>query len=244
MIRLDDLHVGGLKIYQDTDSFCFGTDAVFLAWFASVKKFSNMVDLCSGNGIVAVLLSRCKCLQTGVCVELNDAQASLCKKTLELNGLDRKLSVINGDLRRIKRDKLLICGGYDLVTVNPPYSSVNSGFVSQGSKGIARTELECSLEDVAEQSGFLLRTGGRLCVVHRPERLTDLVCACRERDLELKRLKFVCGHVGDKPSMLLAEFIKQGKSGVTVEPELIIYDENNQYTELVNKIYGRGETRE
>lgn len=244
MIRLDDLHVGGLKIYQDSDSFCFGTDAVLLSWFASVKKFTDMADLCSGNGIVAILLSRFGCMKSGVCVELNDAQALLCQKSLELNHIENKISVLNTDLRNIRKDKLLVSGAYDLVTVNPPYSAVNSGLVSQGAKGFARTELECTLKDVAEQSSFLLRHGGRLCVVHKPERLTDLVCECRNAGLELKRFRTVSAHVGDAPSMILAEFIKFGKSGVNIEPPLIIYNENNQYTDIMNKIYERGSCHE
>ncbi len=244
MIRLDDLHVGGLKIYQDSDSFCFGTDAVLLSWFASVKKFTDMVDLCSGNGIVAILLSRFACMNSGICVELNDAQALLCKKSLELNRIEDKISVLNTDLRNLRKEKLLKSGAYDLITVNPPYSSVNAGLVSGGAKGIARTELECTLKDVAEQSSFLLRQGGRLCVVHKPERLTDLVCECRNVGLELKRFRTVHAHEGDTPSMILAEFIKFGKSGVNIEPPLIIYDKNNQYTELMNKIYERGNCHE
>lgn len=240
MIRLDDLHVGGLKIYQDSDSFCFGTDAVLLAWFSSVKKFTNIVDLCSGNGIVAILLSRFKCFKSGFSVELNDAQVLLCKKSLELNNIDNKLKVLNSDLRRIRKEKLLPSGKFDLVTVNPPYSTVGSGAVSDGSKGIARTELECTLKDIAEQGSFLLRQGGRLCVVHKPERLSDMVLECHKFGLELKRLRMVCSRVGEPPSMILAEFIKQAKSGVLIEAPLIIYKEDGTYTDTVNRIYERG----
>ena len=244
MIRLDDLHVGGLKIYQDSDSFCFGTDAVLLSWFSSVKKFTNVADLCSGNGIVAILLSRFGCMKSGVCVELNDAQALLCQKSLELNLLEDKLKVLNSDLRKIRKEKLLEAGFYDLVTVNPPYTPVKDGFIASGTKGYARSELECTISDIAEQGSYLLKQGGRFCVVHRPERLADLVCECRSRNLELKRFRMVCAHVGDSPSMILAEFIKCAKSGVTVEPPLIIYDENNRYTDIMNKIYERSSANE
>lgn len=238
MIRLDDLHVGGLKIYQDSDSFCFGTDAVFLSWFASLKKFEKFADLCSGNGIVAILLSRFRCMRYGVCVELNEAQSELCKMSLELNSI-KNIDVVNSDLRKIRSDKLLRSGEYDLVTVNPPYSTVNSGIVATGAKGVARTELECSISDIAEQSSFLLKYGGRLCVVHKPERMTDLICECRKFGLELKRFRMVCAYKDSEPSMVLAEFINRGKSGVCVEAPLIIYDENGCYTNIVNNIYER-----
>ena len=244
MIRLDDLHVGGLKIYQDSDSFCFGTDAVLLSWFSAEKKFTDVVDLCSGNGIVAILLSRFAFMKGGVCVELNEAQSMLCRKSVELNLIEDKLKVLNTDLRKIRKEKLLVSGSYDLVTVNPPYSSANSGFVSEGSKSYARAELDCTLSDIAEQSSYLLKQGGRLCVVHRPERLADLICECRNRKLELKRLREVCSHVGESPSMILAEFIKCAKSGVKIESPLIIYDENNRYTDIMNKIYERGSANE
>ena len=244
MIRLDDLQVGGLKIYQDSDSFCFGTDAVLLAWFSSVKKFTNIVDLCSGNGIVAILLSRFKCFKSGFSVELNDAQALLCKKSFEINHLEDKLQVLNSDLRCIRKEKLLPSGKFDLVTVNPPYSSVGSGAVSEGSKGVARTELECTLKDIAEQSSFLLRQGGRLCVVHKPERLSDMVLEFHKTGLELKRLRMVCSRAGESPSMILAEFIKQAKSGVNIEAPLIIYKEDGSYTDTINMIYERGVNNE
>lgn len=240
MIRLDDLHIGGLKIYQDSDSFCFGTDAVLLAWFAGSRKFAAAADLCSGTGIVPILLSRHKCMKTAVCVELDVRQAELVRISVAYNGLEDKISVKNCDLRLIKSEKLLENAVCDLVTANPPYSALNTGFVSAGAKGSARTELCCTVADIAAQSAYLLKNGGRLCVVYKPERLCDLICACREEKLELKRLQTVSARMGGCPVMILAEFIKRGRSGTVIEPPLVIYNENNEYTDVLNKIYGRG----
>ena len=242
MIRLDDLHIKGYKIFQESDGFCFGTDAVLLAWFSGNKKFKKTVDLCSGNGIIPVLLSVHPCCEKIVGVEIQTSQIELAKRTVEYNGLCGKIEMLNADLRDIAPKKLLARAEYDLVTVNPPYMPKDSGFVADGGKGVARTELACSLSDVVFAGNYLLKNGGRFCIINRADRLTDIICCMRENGLEPKRLLTVSARAEKPPMLVLVEGVKGGKTGLTVEPPLFIHGSDGEYTPILKEIYsGREE---
>ena len=238
MIRLDDLHIDGLKIYQQTDGFRFGTDAVLLAWFAAEKRFRNVVDLCCGNGIIPLILSA-RAHNASICgVEILEEPVKLANMSFEYNGLQDRLRIINGDLRLLKEEKYLPHASFDLVTANPPYSAEGTGFVSDGDRGTARTELCCTSEDVATAAAYLLKNSGRLCVINRPERMADIVCAMRNAGIEPKRIMYVCSKPDIAPTMMMIEGVKGGKSGIKTEPLLEITDRNGKYTAKICEIYG------
>lgn len=236
-IRLDDLHINGLKIYQNTEDFCFGTDAVFLAWFASKKKFYNVCDLCCGNGIIPLLLSANTACRSINGVEISKEQADLAVKSIILNKLEHKINIINGDVRQIKN--LLPSASFDLVTVNPPYSAGGSGFTAEGGKSFARAELCCTLHDIIFASAYLLKNGGRLCIVHKPERTADIFCTMRQNGIEPKILTLVIPKQGREPVFILIEGKKDAKPGMVIEKPIFIYEnsENNEYTQQVKEIY-------
>ncbi|MDF2685385.1 MAG: trmNF [Clostridia bacterium] len=236
-IRLDDLHLNNLKIYQNTEGFCFGTDAVLLSWFASKKKFNNAVDLCTGNGVVPLLLSVNSCFKTAIGVEIQEAQVSLANESVALNNLQDKIKIINGDVKDIKN--LLPSCNVDLVTVNPPYSPSGSGFIAQGAKSLARAEIFCTLKDVISAAAYLLKSGGRFCIVHKPERMVDIFYTMRESGIEPKTLLLVIPRKGKEPVLILTEGKKDGKPGVVVEKPLFIYEEDqgNIYTKELKEIY-------
>jgi tRNA1(Val) A37 N6-methylase TrmN6 len=237
-IRLDDLCINGYKIYQDDAGFRFGTDAVLLAWFAGIKKFTNSADLCSGNGVIPVILSTHACCKEARGYEIRKDQVELAKMTAKYNGIDDKVSFFVRDIRKISADEAFPCAYFDLVTVNPPYMTENSGFVSKD-LGFARTEITCGLCDVINAAVVLLKNGGRFCMVNKPDRLTDAICLMREKKLEPKRLVFVSPRCGKKPELFLIEGIKNGKPGLFCEPVLEIYGKDGKYTDTLEKIYGR-----
>ncbi len=238
-IRLDDLCVNGYKIYQDDDGFCFGTDAVLLAWFAGEKKFATAADLCTGNGVIPVLLSTHKCCKEIRGYEIAETPYTLAKMTIEFNKLTDKISFYLRDITNTTPDETFPYGYFDLVTVNPPYMPQNSGLVSAGARAAARTELTCTLKDTVKAANVLLKNGGRFCMINKPERLADAMCEMREKKIEPKRLRFVCTRSQKKPELFLIEGIKQGRPGLVCEPTLDIYDKNGEYTEEINRIYGR-----
>jgi tRNA1Val (adenine37-N6)-methyltransferase len=236
-VRLDDLNLNNLKIYQNTEGFCFGTDAVLLSWFASKKKFYNAVDLCTGNGVVPLLLSVNPCFRTAAGVEILKEQTDLANESVVLNNLQNKIKIINGDVKDIKN--LLPSANADLVTVNPPYSASGSGLVAKGVKSLARTEISCTLQDVVSAASYLLKNGGRFCIIHKPERMTDIFCTMRQYGIEPKTLLLVIPRKGKEPVLILVEGKKDGKPGITVEKPLFIYEENQGsiYTGELKEIY-------
>lgn len=237
-IRLDDLCINGYKIYQDDAGFRFGTDAVLLAWFACQKKYVKAADLCSGNGVIPVILSTHSCCKEARGYEIDFNQVELAKMTAKYNKIEDRVSFFERDIRKTDADDCFLHGYFDLVTANPPYMTKNSGLVS-GSLGSARTELTCGIDDVVFAAKALLKHGGRFCMVNKPERLTDALYIMRNNKIEPKRLAFIAAQQGKKPELFLIEGIKGGKPGLHCEPLIEIYGSDGKYTEKLKEIYGR-----
>lgn len=224
MRRIDDLGIGGLKLIQDTDMFCFGIDAVMLANFVHCKEGAKVVDLCTGNGIIPVLLSTKIPANSIIGVEIQKSVATLANENVELNGLSEKLQIINDDLKNMP--EVLGKSKYDVVTCNPPYRNVGCGVVNEvDTKAIARHEILCSLDDIVYTSAMLLKPLGKFFMIHRPDRLCDILCSMREHKIEPKVIKFVQPDVNTKPTHILIEGVYGGKRHMTVETTMILKEE-------------------
>ena len=224
--RIDDLQCNGYKIIQDSDGFCFGMDAVLLASFAvpAVTSETRLLDLCSGTGIVPLLI----------------AAKTECK---ELIGLEIQPSVHAEHLMRVllwDRRVMRTIGlksSMKIVTVTPPYmKSVLRNQTDR--KLISRHEVLCTLQDVCEAAAFALKSNGKLFMVHRPHRLADIVCALRAAHMEPKRMRLVHPYLESEPNMVLIEAVKGGKSELRIEKPLIVYREKNIYSDEIMQIYG------
>ena len=156
----------------------------------------------------------------------------------ELNKIENRVSFFVRDIRENSPDDDFPGSYFDLVTVNPPYMTESSGFVSDRN-GSARTELTCGIADAVKAAYILLKNGGRFCMINKPERMTDALCVMREYRLEPKRLTLVTARNGMKPELFLTEGIKEGKPGLFCEPVLEIYGPDGEYTEALRQIYGR-----
>lgn len=221
MRRIDDLGIGGLKLIQDTDMFCFGIDAVMLANFVHCKEGAKVVDLCTGNGIIPVLLSAKIPANSIIGVEIQKSVATLANENVELNGLSEKLQIINDDLKNMP--EVLGKSKYDVVTCNPPYRNVGCGVVNEAdTKAIARHEILCSLDDIVYTSAMLLKPLGKFFMIHRPDRLCDILCSMREHKIEPKVIKFVQPDINTKPTHILIEGVYGGKRHMTVETTMIL----------------------
>ncbi|MBD2848329.1 tRNA1(Val) (adenine(37)-N6)-methyltransferase [Paenibacillus sp. IB182496] len=233
--RLDDLLTHDLRIIQSREVFSFSMDAVLLARFATVPRSGRVLDLCSGNGVVALLLST----RTGAsidAVELQPRLADMGRRSIALNGLEERLTMIEGDLRTYHRTSGY--GVYDAVVVNPPYMPPETGDRNSNAYvAIARHEIHCKLEEVAAACSRVVRTGGRVAMVHRPSRLADLIDAMRSVRLEPKRIRFVHPHLEAEANMVLVEAIRDGKPDVRLLPPLIVYDDQRRYRDEIMKIY-------
>ncbi|MCR4842168.1 MAG: tRNA1(Val) (adenine(37)-N6)-methyltransferase [Eubacterium sp.] len=237
-VRLDDLEIKGYKLYQDPESFCFGIDAVLLSGFARIGKGEKAVDLCSGNGAVALLCAAKYEAARIDCLEINPGSVELCEASIAHNHLEERVFAHTGDVK--EATAILGKSVYDAVTVNPPYMKAGAGAVNpHESKAIARHEVLCSLEDVIREGTRLLRPGGRFYMVHRPFRLTEAVRLMHEYGLEAKRLRLVQPARDKEPTMMLIEGMRGAKEEIRVEAPLIIYDDEGRYTRDVLEIYGK-----
>ena len=220
--RIDDLQCGGYHIIQNPKSFCFGIDAVSLANFATIKKGETALDLGTGTGIIPILL----CAKTEgkhfTGLEIQEESVDMARRSVEMNGLTHKIKIDLGDIK--KGADIYPPNHFDAITVNPPYISGGS-LNNLGAKAIARHEIACNLMDVAALSARLLKTGGRLYMVHRPHRLTDVLCTLRRTNLEPKTIQFVQDRPELAPSLVLIEAVDHGKPMVKVLPTLLLNPE-------------------
>jgi len=235
--KIEDLQCDGLKIIQNKKWFCFGMDAVLLANFCDVKNNSKVVDLGTGTGVIPILLSCKRNISNAVGIEIQKEVAEMASRSVELNNLQDKIEILNIDLK--EATKYLEPHSFDAVISNPPYKLNNSGIINPNDqKAVSRHEIKCTLEDVISAASSLLKQYGRFYMVHRPDRLVDIICLLRQYKLEPKQIRFVHPRFGEKPNMVLIRASKHGNPELKFEPPLYIYNEKGMYTDDVYKIYG------
>ncbi|UJF33137.1 tRNA1(Val) (adenine(37)-N6)-methyltransferase [Paenibacillus hexagrammi] len=236
--RIDDLLTHNLKIIQSDQVFSFSLDAVLLARFCSVSHRGAMIDLCTGNGVIPLLLStRSRAEIWGV--EIQERLADMAARNMRINGLEQKLHMLQGDLKTIHQN--LGHGKFDVVTVNPPYLPVPNGEQNVNEHiAAARHEVHCTLEDVIAASARLVKAGGKVAMVHRPSRLVDICCLMRQYRIEPKRIRYVHPRAGEEAMMVLIEGMKDGKPEIRTLPPFIVYDQDGQYCKELQEVYYGG----
>ena len=205
----------GFKIIQNKTMFCYGTDAAMLSEFVVAKPKEKLIDICSGNGIIPILLCKYTRCTDITALEIQKEVCDLTQRSVKLNNLTDRIRILNEDLRNVK--KLFPCGSFDVVTCNPPYMPVGTGKINESdSVNIARHEIMCTLEDVIFSSSYLLKNGGRFYMVHRAERLADIIYLMKCNNLEPKKMTMVTANPEAVPSLVLIEAQKDRKSGLIV----------------------------
>ncbi|MDO5388274.1 MAG: tRNA1(Val) (adenine(37)-N6)-methyltransferase [Clostridia bacterium] len=234
--RIDDLHRNGYKIIQNTKGFCFGIDAVLLSGFAKVKKGEKALDLCTGTGIIPILLEAKTQGELFCAIEIQEAVADMAVRSVALNGLEDKIKIVAGDIK--KCTEYFKIESFDVITCNPPYMTAGSGYMCESSpKAISRHEILCNIDDVFGAVFKMLKYGGRMYMVHRCERLADIFVSARKNGIEPKKMELVLPYEGKAPELVLIEFVKGGKAGLKVNAPLVIYNSDGSYTEKVYNIY-------
>jgi len=237
--RIDDLEYKGLKIIQNTEGFCFGIDSVLLSDFAKdIRNNSKVIDLGTGTGILPILLSAKTNLSKIYGVEIQEEVANMAKRSVKLNNLENKIEIINCNIKEL--ENILEKNKFDAIVTNPPYKKLNSGIVNENEKKlISRHEITANLEDFIKVSSKMLKDNGALYMVHRPERIADIIESLRKNKLEPKIIRMVYSNVNSKPCMILIKAVKKEKEFLKIENNLYIYDENGNYTEEILKIYNK-----
>lgn len=216
----------------------FSTDTILLANFAAPKKHEKVIELGSGCGTIPLIWCRNNPPKHITAVELQSQGADMLKRSVEFNRLTERITVINGDLRKLSGK--VEFGSFDMVVMNPPYKIGGGGVVnSEIQKQIARHETECTLDDITSAASGLLRFGGRFCICQRPERLTDVLMSMRQAGIEPKRLRLVQQRRSKAPKLFLAEG-KRGANpgGLVTLPTLLIEGDNFELSQEMIEIYG------
>lgn len=241
--RIDDLQYKELKIIQNTKGFCFGIDSVILSDFAkSIKKESKVVDLGTGTGIIGLLLCKKTELKEIVGIEIQKEVAEMAKRSIELNKLEDKFKILNTDINKIFEDKLLEKNKFDVVVMNPPYKEKGTGKINEvDSKIISRHEVKATLSDFIKVASNLLKDKGEIYIVHKPERMPDIIQKMRENKIEPKEIKTVYSNKKTEASLILIKGIKGANKFFKILEPVYIYEENGEYTKEIKEIYNIGE---
>ena len=238
MEHWESLKPDGYRFIYDDTLFRPGTDSFLLSSLPKLKPNLRVCDLGSGTGLLGLLLLQRQPQLSVTGVEIQERAVRLGEKAAAENGLTDRLIFRHLDLREVR--SAFPTGSFDLVVSNPPYYTPDSGRIAaQEAIRTARSEVDCTLEDVVQAAAYLLRWGGSFCLVHKPERLTDLLCALRGAALEPKRLRFVCKTAEAAPSLVLVDARRGGKPGLTIEPPLLLQQADGSPTAEVDAIYFR-----
>ena len=226
-----------LKIYQNTQMFNFSLDSVLLPNFVTNPSTAKRIlDIGTGNAPIPLILST-KTNAKIIGVEIQKEVYELAKKSVELNKLNDQIEIINEDINKLK-DKFP-SDHFDIITCNPPFFKVNndSKFNKNDYKTIARHEVTLNLEQICEISKKTLKNGGILDIVHRPERLTDILHIFRKYNIEPKKIRFIHPKKNKEANIVLVEGKKNGKSGLKILSPLISHEANGDYTKEIKKYF-------
>ncbi len=237
--RIDDLEYKGLKIIQNKDGFCFGMDSVLLSDFAkNMKKEAKVLDLGTGTGIIPILLCGKTNLKEVIGVEVQEEVAQMASRSIKLNNLENRFKIINENI--INLTKIYKKQTFDVIVTNPPYKKKDTGIINENEKKIlSRHEITATLEDFIKVSKDLLKDKGEFYMVHRPERLVDILNLMRTYRIEPKILRFVCPKQNKEPNLILIKGVKNAKPFLKIEKNLYVYKDDGKYTDEILKIYNK-----
>ena len=194
------------------------------------------MDFCCGNAPIPLILStKTNSKITGV--EIQKEVFSLAIKSVRLNNKEKQIEIINEDIKNLHN--IYETDSFDLITCNPPYFKYknSSNINNNNTKALARHELSLALEDVFKTAKKILKNNGKLVIVNRTERLIDIICLMRKYNLEPKRIRFIQPFSNSNSNLVLIEASKNGNAGLKIESNLIVHDENNNYTEEVLEMF-------
>lgn len=235
----DLLNFNKLKIYQNSDWFSFSLDSVLLADFVKVNNKMKIIDFCCGNAPIPLFLST-KTKSNIIGVELQPPVYDLAVKSIKINKLEKQINILNMDVRDVH--KKFETDYFDLITCNPPYFKVRetSNLNENKVKALARHEISINLEDIFKCARKILKNNGKIALVHRTDRLIDIISLMRQNNIEPKRLKMIYPFSGSKSNLILIEGNKNGRSGLEIEPSIVVHNSDGTYTDEIKMIFNGG----
>jgi len=241
--RIDDLEYKGLKIIQNSTGFCFGIDSVLLSDYArNIKKGAEIVDIGTGTGIIGILLTG-KTENTHITgIEIQPDVAQMAERSIKLNNIEDRFCIKNINIKDVFNE--IKPNTIDAIVTNPPYMRENTGAKNiEPKKLISRCEVECTLEDIIKISYKLLKSKGEFYMVHRAERIVDIMYNLRKYKLEPKSIRFVHSKRNKEPNLVLIKCVKDAGNSLKINPPLVVYNENGEYTDEILKIYNKSASK-
>ncbi|MDD4718231.1 MAG: tRNA1(Val) (adenine(37)-N6)-methyltransferase [Bacilli bacterium] len=231
------LGYNNLKIYQNSNMFNFSLDSVLLPNFVTINsKIKQVLDIGCGNAPISLILTtKTKAHITGV--EIQEKVYKLAQKSVEINNLNHQITLINDDINNLV-DKWE-SDFFDIIVCNPPFFKVNnkSRLNESDYKTIARHEITLNVEKLMEISRKLLKNNGVVAIVHRPERMIEIIQVMRKNNIEPKKIQLVYPKIGETANIILIEGRKNGNEGLTILPPIITHNKNGKYTEIIKKFF-------
>lgn len=241
----DLLNINNMKIVQDTDYFNFSLDSVILSDYVTPRKGDKIIDFCSGNCPVPMILTT-KTKDKIYAVELQKEVYELGKESIKINKLDKQIELLNMDVKDLC-DKFET-DTFDIITCNPPYFKINEQTKQNDNeiKRIARHEIYLNLDDIFKVCKKLLKNNGKVVMIHRPERLEEIMKSMTDNNITPKIIRFIYPKEGQNSNMIIIEGRKNARKGIKVLPPLIVHNKDNEYRDEIKKMFGgdRNESKE
>ena len=237
--EIHDLEYHNLKIIQKKTGFKFGIDSVLLANYSKkIKKDAIVVDIGTGTGIIAILLAEKTRAKKIIGIEIQKEMSEMASRSIKLNNLENTVNILNCNIKDV--ENYVDQNSVDVIVSNPPYKKENTGIKNvEKNKLISRHEIECNIDDIIAKSSYMLKDRGSFYMIHRPERLADVLCSLRKYKIEPKNLRFVQSKPNEAPKMFLIKAVKNAGEFLKVEKPLVVYDDCGEYTDEILEFYGR-----
>lgn len=234
--RIDELFRENMRIIQSSETFSFSVDALLLANFVKINKCDNRImDLCSGNGIIPLLLSS-RAAKPIDAVEIQSLLADMAERSIEMNGKSDQITMYNADIKSLKTS--MKHSSYDVITVNPPYFTSNQPLKDKGPQSIARHELHIDLKGIVEACRYLITNKGRLYMVHRAERSAEVFTELHNQGFRVRRAQYVYNDTNSRTAMfIVVEAIFNSNAYADILPPFYIYKADQVYSDEMLEVY-------
>lgn len=234
--RLDDLEYNNLRIIQDPSGYCFTSDSVLLSNLVNVKRTDKVVDLCTGSGVIALLIASKFGAKKVIGVELQPRLADMASRSVSYNKLGDTIEIVNANVIGI--EKTLGTGTFDVVVTNPPYDKavIKESYTE---KEICKREIHLTIEQNVIAASKLLKFGGLFYMINKVRRLQDVMYNMRQYNIEPKKLYFIQPKASIEADTFIVEGKKGAKSGIVVPLPIIVYNEDGTYTDFSRRLYNK-----
>lgn len=213
MEQKNDLYNYGLYIYQNDKYFKFSIDSILLAEFVKFKKGDKILDLCTGNAPIPLILSTKEDNIKIDAIELQKDIYDLAKKSVKINNLEDVINIINEDIKTVKLNNK-----YNIITCNPPYFKLEKNSLINHSeiKSIARHEIKTTLFDIIDIANKFIDKNGKFYMVHKPIRLLETIEYLEKFKFGIRKLCFIYTSKNKNAEFFLIEAQKNRKNDVKI----------------------------